>query len=209
MPKFLITSLLIYFTAPLIFAQHIDIDKNELSFLASQEKVNVIFTFDSLSFDGKNVPEAEFLQTRYVEVSEWKDKEAAKEWLGLYNEHKNNKWQESFVSTLNEKTAEYKHAPIFSRNDSTANYTIQVNSDWMYFGYDVIIGKEPSKVSMTLNFYETGTPSGILFTTHISRAMGTNNESYNLRDWPSFRRMGKAYTKAAYKLAQALKRVMD
>ncbi len=209
MPKFLLTTLFICLTAPFLFAQHIDIDKKALSFLASQERVNVVFTFDSLTFDGKNVPEAEFLQKRYVEISDWKDKEAAKEWLVLYNEHKNNQWQESFISTLNERTAEYKNAPEFNRNDSTAKYTMQVNSDWMYFGYDVIVGKEPSKVSMTLSFYETEKPTSILFVTNISRAMGTNNESYNLRDWPSFRRMSKAYTKAGYKLAQALKRVVD
>ncbi len=209
MPKFLLTTLFICLTAPFLFAQHIDIDKKALSFLASQERVNVVFTFDSLSFDGKKVPEAEFLQKRYVEISDWKDKEAAKEWLVLYNEHKKNQWQESFMSTLNERTAEYKNAPVFNRNDSTAKYTMQVNSDWMYFGYDVIVGKEPSKVSMTLSFYETEKPTSILFVTNISRAMGTNNESYNLRDWPSFRRMSKAYTKAGYKLAQALKRVVD
>jgi len=192
-----------------LFAQHIDIDKKALSFLASQEKVNVLFTFDSLTFDGKNIPESQFLQTRYVDVSEWKDVEAAKEWLELYQEHKNKKWQESFLTTLNEKTSEYKHAPIFQANDSTAKYTMQVNSDWMYFGYDVIIGKEPSKVSMTIDFYETKEPTAVIFTTTISRAMGTNNESYNLRNWPSFRRMGKAYVRAGYKLGQAFKRILN
>lgn len=209
MQKFLLTSILLILGSQFLFSQHIDIDKKALSFLASQEKVNVVFTFDGLSFDGKDVPETEFLQKRYVEVTEWKDKEAAKEWLLLYDENKKNQWQESFMVTLNEKTAEYENAPIFNRNDDSAKYTIQVNSYWMYFGYDVIIGKEPSKVSMEINFYETENPSNILFTTDISRAMGTNNESYNLRAWPSFRRMGKAYTRAAYKLAQALQRVLD
>lgn len=195
MPKFLLISLFLCISSQFTFAQHIDIDKKALSFLASQEKVNVVFTFDNLSFDGKNVPETEFLQKRYVEISEWKDKEAAKGWLVLYDDHKNAKWQVTFMNTLNEKNAEYKNAPVFNINDDTAKYTMQVNSDWMYFGYDVIVGKEPSKVSMTLSFYETKNPSNIIFTTKISRAMGTNNESYNLKDWPSFRRMGKAYTK--------------
>lgn len=209
MSKFLLISLFLCISSQFTFAQHIDIDKKALSFLASQEKVNVVFTFDNLSFDGENVPEAEFLQKRYVEISEWKDKDAAKGWLVLYDDHKNTKWQETFMNTLNEKNAEYKNAPVFNINDDTAKYTMQVNSDWMYFGYDVIVGKEPSKVSMTLSFYETKSPSNIIFTTKISRAMGTNNESYNLKNWPSFRRMGKAYTKAAYKLGQAFVRILD
>jgi len=204
MIKTLLTSLLLCISSQFLVAQHIDIDKKALSFLASQEKVNVVFTFDSLTFDGKNIPEAKFLQMRYVEVSEWKDKEAAKEWLELYDEHKNQKWQELFLATLNEKTAEYKNAPVFNKNDSSAKYTMKVNSDWMYFGYNVIIGKEPSKVSMTFDFYETKNPSIVLFSTEISRAMGVNNESYNLRDWPSFRRMGKAYIRAVTNLDRLL-----
>lgn len=207
--KYLLFILCIFFGTQFLTAQHIKLDKNAMAFLASQEKVNVVFTFDGLSFDGKKVSESEFLQIRYAEIALWKDIEAAKGWLGLYDENKNNHWQESFMVTLNEKTAEYKNAPVFNRNDYTAKYTMRVNSYWMYFGYDVIVGKEPSKVSMNVSFYETENPSHILYSTDISRAMGTNNESYNLRDWPSFRRMGKAYTKAAYKLAQALQRVID
>lgn len=209
MKKFSFTAIIFLISSHSLFSQHIDIDKKALSFLASQEKVNVVFTFDSLTFDGKEVPEAEFLQKRYIEVSEWKNQESAKEWLDLYEKNKNNEWQEVFLSTLNEKVGEYKNTVVFNRNDATAKYTMQVNSDWMYFGYDVIIGKEPSKVSMTFSFFETSNPENILFTTHISRAMGTNNESYNLRSWPSFRRMGKAYIRAAYKLAQAFERILD
>lgn len=209
MNKFLLTSIFICIGSNFIWGQHIDIDKKALSFLALQEKVNVVFTFDSLTFDADNIPETEFLQKREVEVTEWKNKDAAKEWLELYEEHKNNQWQESFLNTLNERTSEYKNAPKFERNDTTAHYTMRVNTDWMYFGYNVIVGKQPAKVSLTLSFYETENPSNILFNTEISRAMGTNNESYNLKNWPSFRRMGKAYTKAAYKLGQSFSRIVD
>ena len=209
MNKFLFTSVVFFIGSQFLFSQHIDIDKKALSFLASQERVNVVFAFDSLTFDAENIPETEFLQKRYVEVSEWKDTTAAKEWIALYHEHKNNQWQELFLKTLNERMSDYKKPPEFIRDDSTAQYTMRVNTDWMYFGYNVIVGKQPSKVSVTLSFFKTETPLDILFNTEISRAMGTNNESYNLRNWPSFRRMGKAYTKAAYKLGQSFGRIVD
>lgn len=209
MPKILLTSFFICLSCNFIIAQHIDIDKKALSFLASEEKVNTIFTFDNLIFNEDNIPETEFLQQRDVEVSEWKDKDAAQEWLKLYHEHKKEHWQEAFLTTLNERLAENENPPNFKRNDSTSTYTMRVNTDWMYFGYNVIVGKQPSKVTMTLTFYKTEDPSNILFTTEINRAMGTNNESYNLRNWPSFRRMGKAYTKAGYKLGQSFDRIVD
>lgn len=209
MLKFLFVPFLLCISSPTILAQHIDIDKKALSFIASQEKVNVVFTFDSLTFDGDAISEAEFLQKQYLDVSEWKNEDAAKEWIQLYNDHKNKIWRESFVNSLNGRISKNNEAPVFNINDSTAAYTMQVNSDWMYFGYNVIIGKQPSKVTLTLHFYKTDNPQNIIFSTEISRAMGTNNESYNLRNWPSFRRMGEAYKRAAYKLGQSLERVLD
>lgn len=203
------SALLLVFLCPSVFAQHIDIDKKALAFLASQEKVNVSFTFNDLTISGKEIPEQQFLKERFAELSERKDEQEAGEWSALYLENKNKIWQEDFMETLIDRTAEYENSPKFVRNDGTAPYTMRVNTDWIYFGYNVIVGKNPSKVSFTVDFYQSEKPSNVLFSTEINRAMGTNNEAYNLSNWPSFRRVGKAYTKAAHKLARALKRILD
>ena len=46
--KSILAAILVITSSPLLFAQHIKIDKNALSFLNSQEKINVIFVQDSL-----------------------------------------------------------------------------------------------------------------------------------------------------------------
>lgn len=208
-PKLLLSFLLICINLQFSFSQHIDIDKKALSFLASEEKVNLVFTFDNVLFGGKNITEEEFLQIEFLKISESKGEEVANDWLTVYKNNKEEIWQETFATTLNEKLSNYENSPEFILDDETSKYTMKVNVDWMYFGYNVVIGKEPSKVNMELTFYETVKPRDTIFTTQIRRAMGLNNDSYNFNDWPSIRRMEKAYTKAAYKLAQALKRIVD
>jgi len=193
----------------IVFAQHIDIDKKTLSFLASEEKIATVFSFENVLFYEDNKTEEEFLQNQNNKITEWKDEEAAKDWVKTYYSSKENDWPDSFLNTLNEKLTEYNNSPTFVNKDSDTKYTMKVHTVWMYFGYNVIVGKKPAKVTMDISFYETDNPENIIANTKISRAMGLNNENYDLSNWPSFRRVGKAYVKGAYKLAQAFKRILD
>ena len=86
---------------------------------------------------------------------------------------------------------------------------MKVNTKWMYFGYNVVVGKWPSKVLLELSFYKTSNPKEIIYSTIIRRAMGKNNQSYNLEAWSKFKRVGKNYVKGAYELARVLKRAVD
>jgi hypothetical protein len=192
------------------FGQHIDIDKKTLSFLTSEEKLNIEFTYDSLTFDNDN-KEANFLEKMKVKIATQKNENEAKEWTLNYYKFKNEIWQNTFISTLNEKMSDYENAPVFEKNLLSATYTMKVNTQWMYFGYDAGIVDRPAKVTTILTFYKTNTPNNILFTTEISRAMGTYNKEDGDGEGvgPSLNRMNKAYTTAAYKLAKALKRVVD
>jgi hypothetical protein len=79
----------------------------------------------------------------------------------------------------------------------------------MFFGYDVGVARWPSKIVLELSFYETSKPKELIYSTIIRRAMGTNNKSNNPDGWSKFLRVGKAYVKGAYKLAQAFKRIVD
>ncbi len=195
--------------SPKSFSQHIDIDKKALSFLTSEEKINVIFTYDGLLFNEDKMPETTYIQHVLVKVKEEEGDDGAKDWLDNYNTSKRELWPEMFLTTLNEKMSEYKQQPIFEINNTQARYTMKVNTSWMYFGYNVVIGKWPSKIDVEITFYETSDPQNILTATSIKSAMGQNKETFKFDDWAKFRRVGKAYVKAAYKLAQAFKRVVD
>ncbi|GHC55469.1 hypothetical protein [Ulvibacter litoralis] len=207
--KTILLLLLLAFISKISIAQHIDIDKKALAFLASEENVNVVFSFEGTEFYEDPITEEAFLKQQFDKVSERKDETVAAQWVSTYQTSKKEAWPRLFIETLNERTANYKNHPTFSSNNPSAKYTMKINTVWMYFGYNVVIGKVPAKVSMDVSFYETATPTTVLFNTTIKRAMGINNKSYDLSNWPSFKRVGKAYVKGAYKLSQALKRVLD
>ncbi len=203
-----ITILFICFTAPFLFAQHINIDKKTLSFLTTQEKVYVVFVQDSLLMIDDRL-EIEFIQKMREKISNRNPTEDARNWISAYKKNKNETWPEVFVAQLNEKLEENKTAPRFEIDNTDAVYTMKVTPTWMYFGYDAGIIDRPAKVTLQIYFYETNNPSDVIFTTEISRAMA----KYNKQDGdgegagPSLNRMRKAYAMAGYKFAKALKRV--
>jgi len=189
--------ILVLFSIQVLQAQHIDIDKKLLSFLAVEKTINILFTYDGLKFNEDNEPEEGYLED--ITLGEKK----------RYYKSKDSIWPIKFTTTLNSKLKEYKNGPQFNIKDSTANYTMRVNNSWMYFGYNVIAAKWPAKAKLDLTFYETSNPETIIYETTIDKALGTNNEVYNLDKWSKFNRVAKAYEKGAYKLAQAFKRIVN
>ncbi|PHS64902.1 MAG: hypothetical protein COB12_07445 [Flavobacterium sp.] len=192
-----------------ILAQHIKIDKKTLSFLATEKNINIVFSYDGLVFNENNLPEKEYL----IEISKkLKDSGKDNQVKGLmerYQTSKDSLWPHRFTTTLNNKLADYKNGAKFTINDSSARYTMRVNNSWMYFGYNVIATKWPAKAKLDITFYKTSHPDLIIYETTIDKALGTNNEVYNLDKWSKFNRVAKAYEKGAYKLAQAFKRIVD
>lgn len=191
------------------FAQHIKIDKSILSFLSQETEVNITFTYENIVFNTDSISEKEFTTLASKKETQNHGEAAGKSWLESYYNSKEAYWPEIFTTTLNEKVATYKNNPEFVLNSKEATYTMQVHTTWMYFGYNVVVGKEPAKVQLILNFYKTNEPNNIIYTTTINRALGKNNNSYNLDQWSHFSRVGKAYKKGAYKLAQSFKRILD
>src|SRR5690606_2389552 len=210
MPKFLFIALFLCISSQFTLAQHIDIDKKALSFLASQEKVNVVFVYDSLlMIDDLN--EMDFIQKMRNKIGGQSVVEEANNWTLAYNGNKYKKWPEAFINQLNEKLGENENAPVFEMDNLEATYTMQVVPTWMYFGYDAGIIDRPAKVTLQVSFYETKMPNSPIFSTEISRAMA----KYNKQDGdgegagPSLNRMRKAYEMAGYKFAKSLERVLD
>jgi hypothetical protein len=196
-------------SSQVLLAQHIKIDKKALSFLASEELVNIEFSYNQLKFNADSIPEPTYLKEIEVKVREKYGEQGVKDWMEKFNSSKQLLWPEAFTNTLNEQISEYEFSPKFEINNKNARYTLKVNTSWMYFGYNVVAAKWPSKINLELTFYETNNPQNVIISTVIRRAMGKNNQSYNLDGWSKFNRVKKAYIKGAYKLAQALKRVLD
>lgn len=208
-------TLIYYLIASLLFtlnlsAQRIKIDKDALSFLASEEKINVQFSYDGLLIDN-GIPEATFLENMRIKIIRQSDEKEAEAWAASYVNFKSFKWASSFTEALNKRMVKYKNSPVFQVNDTLARYTMKVNIPWMYFGYDAGIVNEPAKVNMDLEFYETKKPDKVIFATSIRRAMGKYNRVEGDGDsvGPSLNRLRKALAFGAFKLSQVLKKIVD
>ena len=210
MKKFPFTAIIFFISSQFLFSQHIDIDKKALSFLASQEKVNVVFVKDSLLMID-DLYEMEFIQKMRQKITDKTTAEDANNWIIDYNENKNETWTLAFLKKIKEKIGEDKNVIVFLMNETEAHYTMQVKPTWMYFGYDAGIMDRPAKVTLKIDFYENKSPNSFIFSTEISRAMA----KYNREDGdgegagPSLNRMRKAFEMAGYKLAKSLERVLD
>jgi len=192
-------------------AQRIRFDKKKLDFLNQTEKVNVVFVYDSLLFNG-DIPEAAFLKKMEQKIVKHADIPMAQQFQLDYKTAKHVDWPKQFVNTINHFSANYKNAPTFVVDDPTAIYTMKVNTIWLYFGYDAGIVDQPAKATMEIDFYKTETPNTVIESTLISRAMGNyNNQDGDGEAWPkpNLSKMAKAYDRAGYKFAQAIRRVVD
>ncbi|MDC7995783.1 hypothetical protein [Altibacter sp. HG106] len=190
-------------------AQRIEIDKEKLQFLQTEDTINVVFTYQDLHVQLPEFTEADFLADKQQRMSTVHNSEEIEDWMTQYQDAKQQLWPNELLAILNERVKDYKNGPVFMRNAPKAAYTLTINTYWLYFGYNVVIKKEPAQASMTLNFHPTNYPLSTKYKTTLRRAMGLNDDAYNFEGWEEMRRMGEAYERAGYKLAKALKRVVD
>lgn len=206
---------LLFFSALLTFqyvsAQHIGIDKRALAGLASEEKINVIFSYSELTFNSKYLSEPEFIEHIHEKISKHGDAEMAEKWVSDYKKAKKQSWPETFISQLNKELGKRRNAPAFVLNDTTTKYTVVVHTHWMNFGYDAGIVKKPAKASMDIYFYKTADAVNYLSLSKLKKREGLYNESrYSNNEWPrpSLASMRNVYERVAPNLADALKRVI-
>tara|TARA_R110002012_G_scaffold37798_2_gene105618 strand:+ start:17965 stop:18675 length:711 start_codon:yes stop_codon:yes gene_type:complete len=236
MYKLLLSSIFFFICSNFIYAQHIKLDKKEMGFLAAQEKVNVVFTYNDLHFNADNFTESEFLQYIKEKIAKKLNWEEALDWEEKHFAAKDSIYPRIFVEALNNRIKNYDHPIEFVWNDPSIKYTMKVQTDWMYFGYDAGIAEQPAKGNLKISFYETSTPEKIISEIEVERAEGFNvinnfsfyNISYNgsiginSKVWldkfleanenhpkPSLIRMGTMYDKAAVRFGMTLKRVLD
>lgn len=236
MTKFLLYTLFICLTASSLFSQHIKLDKKEMAFLATQEKINVVFTYESVRFNADTLTETQFVNYIKEKIEKKLDAKEALDWEKRYFNAKDSIYPKIFATALNNRIKNYDHPVEFVVDDDSIFYTMKVQTDWMYFGYDVGIAKQPAKANLKITFFETSNPENIISKIDVDRAEGFNvvgNLSFNTEvplgatgitstNWlkkfleanedyprPSLIRMGNMYDKAAVRFGMTLKRVID
>ncbi|MDN3724641.1 hypothetical protein QRD02_09615 [Aequorivita sp. SDUM287046] len=234
--KSILVLVLLFFGTHILCAQHIRLDKKEMAFLAAEKTVNVIFTYERLRFNADNLSEQEFLDYIKEKIETKLNTEEALDWEQRYFHAKDSVYPKIFATSLTNRIKNYDHPIEFVVNDASTKYTMKVQTDWMYFGYDAGIAKQPAKANLKVSFYETSNPQNVLSTIEVDRAEGFDvigNFSFTptvplgasgitATNWldeflianndyprPSLIRMGNMYDKAAARFGMTLKRVLD
>jgi len=201
-------ALLFTFTAQ---SQVVKIDKKELAFLADEEIVNVTFSFNNLLFNGDDITEVAFLSHIDEKIRRIQNDTIAETFSSLYEQSKKEDFLIAYVQELNKTTRDYKKAPKFILNNDDAKYTMNVNADWMYFGYNIGFVKQAAKLTTSITFFASESPDQIISKTVSSRATGVSyGDNFETEGGgiPCLKCMVNAYERSAYTLARALKRVL-
>ncbi|RMA57894.1 hypothetical protein [Ulvibacter antarcticus] len=194
-----------------LYGQHIGLHKKSLKVLASEEKINVIFAYDELTFDGRYISEKDFLKITTSRISNRENSLVANQWKADYLKAKKIIWPEAFITELNTALGQYRNAPAFVLNDPTTKYTMVIHTYWMDFGWDIGLMKRPAKATMTIYFYLSSDPENFIASTKLKKREGLVADSRygnNLGSIPSLESMQHVYERIAPDLAKALKRIV-
>jgi len=186
-------------------AQHIKINKKNLSFLKNEQSINVVFNYDNHTRGGDHISELAYIEKRkkrQVAINKNPDT-----WFTYYQNSKNNNWKNAYVDHLNQSLTKYQ-APEFQLNTSIkTKYTMLVNVLWIYSGYDIGVAKWPSKISLRIELIDN-TAQKIIETIDIKKAQGGNSDLDNESKFSNLRLVNNAFKKAGFKLAITLQRVL-
>ena len=143
MMKKLFVLFVVIFSVCMVQAQKV---KGDLSPLKGQGKVNVVFVYDGVTYDGDSEDEFFAQHKKRDDFEQWKAN-----WTGRFRE---DKWEAKFLDELNEETEDLK---IEFVDNSKAPYTMVVKMIDIDPGGFSGPFSVPSKLTGDISFVKTGT----------------------------------------------------
>ncbi|MET3731386.1 hypothetical protein [Moheibacter stercoris] len=152
----------------LVSAQKMKFESGDLTFLKGQTELNVEMNFDKTTFYNEKMSEEEYIAKRTKEIGDDKGKAEADKWLTDWEKSKGD-FGDKFIASLN------KNSNIKAAKNSSAQYTVIVETTWIYPGWFAGVMKQPAKVSTLLKFVETANPGKVLAVINSQNAPGDGN----------------------------------
>lgn len=193
----------VFFITAFASAQKMELKSGDLAVLKNEKEVNVEFNFSNVKLMKENKSEAEYVADRQAELNGkakgngdiWKKKwEAAPEGI----------WKPKFLELINTVLTKEDKNVTFQEGLSSAKYTLIVDIDWIFPGWDVYMMKQPAKVTTTLKVVESANKSKVLAEVTSENAPGDqwgNNFSNESRIGEGFAKTGKSFAKLLLKKA--------
>ncbi len=183
-----------------VTAQDFQEEKGNLSFLKDQKVVNVEFKYDNLRLMKDNVTEKEYVDERREFLNN-RNKGEGDNWLKKWEGAREAFWEPKFLDLMRRTVTESKGI-VFQKDAPQAPYTLIVDAQWIYPGWDAYVMKQKAKVTTVLSFVETNNKENVLYQIRSIEAPGDqigHNYSNELRIGEGFEKTAKSFGKLIVK----------
>jgi len=183
-----------------VTAQDFQEERGNLSFLKDQKVVNVEFKYDNLRLMKDNVTEKEYVDERREFLNN-RNKGEGDNWLKKWEGARETFWEPKFLDLMRRTVTESKGI-VFQKDAPQAPYTLIVDAQWIYPGWDAYVMKQKAKVTTVLSFVETNNKENVLYQIRSIEAPGDqigHNYSNELRIGEGFEKTAKSFGKLIIK----------
>ena len=183
-----------------VTAQDFQEERGNLSFLKDQKVVNVEFKYDNLRLMKDNVTEKEYVDERRDFLNN-RNKGEGDNWLKKWEGARETFWEPKFLDLMRRTVTESKGI-VFQKDAPQAPYTLIVDAQWIYPGWDAYVMKQKAKVTTVLSFVETNNKENVLYQIRSIEAPGDqigHNYSNELRIGEGFEKTAKSFGKLIIK----------
>jgi hypothetical protein len=184
-------------------AQNMDLAKGDLSFLKDQKEVNVEFDYSKLTVLKEKKTETQYVDDRAAELNE-KVKGNGEVWKKKWASSRESIWHPKFLELINTVLSKEGKDVSFQEDNKKAKYTLIVEAVWIFPGWDIMMMKQPAKVTTNLKFVETADKSKVVAEITSENAPGDqygNQFSNETRIGEGFAKTGKSLAKFLMKKA--------
>jgi hypothetical protein len=180
----------------MVSAQKMKVTSGNFDFLKGQTELNLKMDYSHMTFYKENMDEAAYIAKQESDIRKaGKSPDEFEKWKKDWDYSKTTQFADKFLASMNKNT-DIKT----SVNNSSAKYTLIVETVWIYPGWFAGIMNQPSKLSTLLKFVETADPSRVLLEIESKNAPGDNFVGLpNNND-----RISEGYAKTAKTLAHLI-----
>jgi hypothetical protein len=147
-----------------------------------------------------NVTEKEYVDERREFLNN-RNKGEGDNWLKKWEGARETFWEPKFLDLMRRTVTESKGI-VFQKDAPQAAYTLIVDAQWIYPGWDAWVMKQKAKVTTVLSFVETNNRENVLYQIRSIEAPGDqigHNYSNELRIGEGFEKTAKSFGKLIIK----------
>ncbi|MGI9552874.1 MAG: hypothetical protein ACR2MT_16840 [Aurantibacter sp.] len=181
-------------------AQKMKVEQGGFDFIKGQKEINVEFVYDNMTLLKKNLTNDEYVKEHSAELEEespGKGKTWEKGWIAA----RELIYAPKFLELMN-RYLHKDHGNLFGEGLTDAQYTLIVDTIWIFPGWDAGIMKQPAKVTTQLKFVESANRDKVVLEVSSKNAPGDQwGSSFDNED-----RIGEGYAKTGKSFAKMIKK---